>query len=137
MITFEMPLFEIVRGVFRSVPVQKHLEKVYATLAATLLLSAVGVYTNIVTGLGGLLAIIGCVVCMTWLTLTEPTPFNLNKRSAPPFSHPILTVIRAVYYEPDMMLTGTLPAFPTWSRGKVHPMSLLHASAALHQNYEI
>ncbi len=56
------------------------MEKVYATLAATLVLSAVGVYANIVTGIGGFLAAMGCVVCMTWLTVTEPTPFNLNKR---------------------------------------------------------
>ncbi len=64
----------------RTLPVQKHLEKVYATLAAALLVSALGTYVNIATGLGGFLAAMGFVVCATWLTMTEATAFNLNKR---------------------------------------------------------
>ncbi|BDA45448.1 Bax inhibitor 1 [Coccomyxa sp. Obi] len=65
-----------------TLPVQKHLEKVYATLAAALLVSALGTYVNMATGLGGFLAAIGFVVCATWLTMTEATSFNLNKRYA-------------------------------------------------------
>lgn len=64
----------------RTLPVQKHLEKVYATLAAALLVSALGTYVNMATGLGGFLAAIGFVVCATWLTVTEATAYNLNKR---------------------------------------------------------
>ncbi len=64
----------------RTVPVQKHLEKVYLTLSAALLIAAVGTYVNILTGLGGFVAAIGFVVCATWLTMTEPNAYNLNKR---------------------------------------------------------
>lgn len=67
-------------GICRSVPVQKHLEKVYATLSAALLISALGTYVNTLTGLGGFVAAIGFIVCATWLTMTEATPYNLNKR---------------------------------------------------------
>lgn len=63
-----------------TVPVQQHLQKVYLTLAAALLVSAAGVYFNLLTGVGGLLSIIGFVVCSTWLVSTEATPFNINKR---------------------------------------------------------
>jgi FtsH-binding integral membrane protein len=65
---------------YRTVPVQKHLEKVYLTLSAALLVSALGTYVNILTGLGGFVAAIGFVVFATWLTVTEPTALNLNKR---------------------------------------------------------
>ena len=64
----------------RTVPVQQHLQKVYLTLAAALLVSAAGVYFNLLTGVGSLFSIIGFVVCATWLVSTEPTPFNVNKR---------------------------------------------------------
>lgn len=63
-----------------SAPVQKHLEKVYATLAVTLLVSAAGVYFNILTGLGGFLSMISFVVCSVWLAITPNEPKNLNKR---------------------------------------------------------
>lgn len=67
----------------RSVPVQKHLEKVYATLAAALVVAALGAYVQILTGLSaGLFGVIGAVICMTWLTLTQPTVYNVNRRSA-------------------------------------------------------
>mmetsp|Transcript_2856 Transcript_2856/g.8357 ORF Transcript_2856/g.8357 Transcript_2856/m.8357 type:complete len:248 (-) Transcript_2856:234-977(-) len=65
-----------------SVPVQRHLEKVYATLAATLLVSASGVYFNLVTGLGGFLSMIAFVACSVWLAVTPNEPKNLNKRYA-------------------------------------------------------
>ena len=67
----------------RSVPVQKHLEKVYATLAAALVVAALGVYVQIITGISaGLVGVIGSVICMTWLTATQPTAYNINRRSA-------------------------------------------------------
>ena len=66
----------------RSVPVQKHLEKVYATLAAALVVAALGVYVQIITGISaGLVGVIGSVICMTWLTAMQPTAYNVNKRS--------------------------------------------------------
>lgn len=63
-----------------SAPVQKHLEKVYATLAVSLLVSAAGVYFNLLTGLGGIISMIAFVVCSVWLALTPNEPKNLNKR---------------------------------------------------------
>jgi FtsH-binding integral membrane protein len=62
--------------------VQKHVEKVYATLAAALAVSAVGVYFNLMTGLGGWLTMLTFVGCVVWLTATPPEPQNLNKRYA-------------------------------------------------------
>ena len=59
---------------------QQHLQRVYLTLAAALAVSAIGVWVNLITGLGGLLAIAGFVVCAVWLTSTQPTPYNVNKR---------------------------------------------------------
>ena len=72
-----------VSPICRSVPVQKHLEKVYATLAAALVVAALGVYVQIITGISaGLVGVIGSVICMTWLTATQPTAYNINRRSA-------------------------------------------------------
>ena len=69
----------------RSVPVQKHLEKVYATLAAALVVAALGAYVQIITGISaGLVGVIGSVICMTWLTAMQPTAYNINQRSALP-----------------------------------------------------
>lgn len=54
--------------------------QVYATLAAALVMSAAGVYFNLVTGLGGWLSMIAFVVCSVWLAVTPNEPKNLNKR---------------------------------------------------------
>jgi FtsH-binding integral membrane protein len=62
--------------------VQKHVEKVYATLAAALLVSAAGCYVNILTGLGGWLTMLTFVGSVVWLSATPPEPRNLNKRYA-------------------------------------------------------
>eukprot|EP00884_Botryococcus_braunii_P005176 jgi/Botrbrau1/1465/Bobra.178_3s0022.1 len=62
--------------------VQQHLQKVYLTLAGALLCSALGCYFNMLTGMGGLLAILGFIVCTTWLMMTQPVPSQLNKRYA-------------------------------------------------------
>ena len=65
----------------RTPPVQKHLEKVYTTLAAALLLSAFGVWINLTTGLGGnFIGVAGFVGCATWLSVSDASPYNLNKR---------------------------------------------------------
>jgi len=53
---------------------------VYATLAAALAVSAVGVYFNLLTGLGGWLTMITFVGCVVWLSATPPEPQSLNKR---------------------------------------------------------
>ncbi|CAL5228639.1 g11806 [Coccomyxa viridis] len=64
-----------------SVPVQKHLEKVYATLAAALVVAALGAYVQILTGLSaGLVGVIGGVICMTALSVVQPTAYNISKR---------------------------------------------------------
>ncbi len=69
----------------RSIPVQKHLEKVYATLAAALVVAAFGAYVQILSGWSaGLIGVIGAVICMTGLMLTQPTAYNLNRRCAHP-----------------------------------------------------
>ena len=69
----------------RSIPVQKHLEKVYATLAAALVVAAFGAYVQILSGWSaGLFGVIGAVICMTGLTLTQPTAYNINRRCAQP-----------------------------------------------------
>lgn len=66
-----------------SIPVQRHLEKVYATLAAALVVAAFGAYVQILSGWSaGLLGVIGAVICMTGLTLTQPTAYNINRRYA-------------------------------------------------------
>jgi len=63
------------------VPVQKHLEKVYATLAAALVVAALGAYVQIQTGISaGLVGVIGAVICMTGLSLMQPTAYNVNTR---------------------------------------------------------
>ncbi|EIE20198.1 Bax inhibitor-1 like-protein [Coccomyxa subellipsoidea C-169] len=98
-----------------TVPVQKHLEKVYLTLSAALLIAAVGTYVNILTGLGGFVAAIGFVVCATWLTMTEPNAYNLNKRYAllagAAFSQgltlgPLISMVLAVH--PGILFTAFL-----------------------------
>lgn len=62
-------------------PVQKHLEKVYATLAAALVVAALGAYVQILTGLSaGLIGVIGSVICMVALSVLQPTAYNMNKR---------------------------------------------------------
>ena len=58
--------------------------QVYATLAAALVVSAGGVYFNLVTGLGGWLSMIAFVVCSVWLAVTPNEPKNLNKRCVHP-----------------------------------------------------
>jgi hypothetical protein len=69
----------------RSIPVQKHLEKVYATLAAALVVAAFGAYVQILLGWSaGLFGVIGAVICMTGLTLTQSTAYNINRRCAQP-----------------------------------------------------
>lgn len=62
--------------------VQKHLEKVYLTLTGALLVSALGALFSIVTGLGGLLGVVGFVGCTTWLVSTPCMNHNFNKRYA-------------------------------------------------------
>lgn len=62
--------------------VQKHVEKVYATLAAALLVSAAGCYFNMMTGIGGWLTMISFVISVVWLSSVPPEPQNLNKRYA-------------------------------------------------------
>lgn len=60
--------------------VQKHVEKVYATLAASLLVAAGGVYFNLLTGIGGWLTMLTFVGCVFMLASTPAQPEKLNKR---------------------------------------------------------
>jgi FtsH-binding integral membrane protein len=62
--------------------VQQHLTKVYATLTAAVVLSAVGIATNITFHVGGFLSIILAFGSLTWLAFTPASPQNLNKRYA-------------------------------------------------------
>lgn len=63
-----------------TVPVQQHLQRVYITLAGALLAAAAGVYTNLVSGIGGWLAIVGFIGSTFWLASTPANPASLNKR---------------------------------------------------------
>ena len=48
--------------------------------ACALGVAAAGTYTNLVTGFGGMLGMLGFVICASWLASLQPTPSNLNKR---------------------------------------------------------
>lgn len=63
-----------------SPSVQNHLEKVYLTLAALLVVSAVGVSTAQILPLGTWVPAIGFMACMMLLLNTSNQPSKLNKR---------------------------------------------------------
>ncbi|KAK9831452.1 hypothetical protein WJX81_006510 [Elliptochloris bilobata] len=63
-----------------SRPVQEHLIRVYFTLACALGVAALGTWANLLTGFGGMIGILGFVVCASWLASLPPSPSNLNKR---------------------------------------------------------
>ncbi|GMH40044.1 hypothetical protein BSKO_07948 [Bryopsis sp. KO-2023] len=63
-----------------DVRVQAHLKRVYATLACALVVCAVGAYVNVLTGLGGMVSLLGSVGSVFWLSTTPNLPSTLNKR---------------------------------------------------------
>lgn len=52
----------------------------YATLAVTLLFAAAGCYINMLTGVGGMLGVLGFMACTIWLGFTPALPSTLRKR---------------------------------------------------------
>jgi len=60
--------------------VQHHLQRVYTTLAATVLLSAVGVYIHTLLNIGGIITSLLFFGASTWLMATPSTPQNETKR---------------------------------------------------------
>lgn len=63
-----------------DVPVQQHLQKVYATLMATLLASAAGAWLQIAMSLPVWLGLAGFVGGSLWLSMTPNRTDNLSKR---------------------------------------------------------
>jgi len=63
-----------------STPVQHHLQKVYTTLAAAVLLSAVGVYVHTLLHIGGIITSIGFIGASTWLAATPSYSTNEMQR---------------------------------------------------------
>lgn len=63
-----------------SSPVQSHLQKVYLTLAAALLVSALGVYVHTLWHIGGLITSLGFIATTAWLVSTPSTPAEEGKR---------------------------------------------------------
>ena len=62
----------------------------YATLAAALVVAALGAYVQILTGLSaGLVGVIGGVICMTALSVLQPTAYNINRRYLPSLYFPL------------------------------------------------
>ena len=48
------------------------------------MVAALGAYVQILTGLSaGLVGVIGGVICMTALSVVQPTAYNINKRYVP------------------------------------------------------
>lgn len=63
-----------------SKPVQHHLQRVYTTLAATVLLSAVGVYIHTLLNIGGIITSLLFIAASAWLAATPHTPQDETKR---------------------------------------------------------
>jgi FtsH-binding integral membrane protein len=60
--------------------VQKHLQKVYLTLTASILVAAIGVYAHTLLNLGGTLTHLGFLGLTIWLTMTPSSPAEEGKR---------------------------------------------------------
>ncbi|PNH05517.1 putative Bax inhibitor 1 [Tetrabaena socialis] len=63
-------------------PVQAHLQKVYATLTAALVVSALGCYADMQLGFAGILTFLAGFGCLAGLAMTASTPATLNTRYA-------------------------------------------------------
>eukprot|EP00475_Leptophrys_vorax_P042670 TRINITY_DN80498_c0_g1_i1.p1 TRINITY_DN80498_c0_g1~~TRINITY_DN80498_c0_g1_i1.p1 ORF type:complete len:260 (-),score=-6.74 TRINITY_DN80498_c0_g1_i1:396-1175(-) len=61
--------------------IQSHLAKVYLTLAASLLVAALGAYVHVAFGWGGALSSIAAIVGILWLNATPPIPANESFRT--------------------------------------------------------
>ncbi|EFJ50472.1 Bax inhibitor-1, partial [Volvox carteri f. nagariensis] len=62
--------------------IQKHLQRVYATLGVALTISALGCLSDLYYSIAGVLTYLTGFGCLMGLTLTSNTPSNLNKRYA-------------------------------------------------------
>ncbi len=58
-------------------PVQRHLQRVYATLTVSLAITALGAYTDMVYGISGFLTSIGAFGCLLGLMWTPSSPATL------------------------------------------------------------
>ncbi|KAG2488644.1 hypothetical protein HYH03_012812 [Edaphochlamys debaryana] len=63
-------------------PIQVYLQRVYATLAVALAISAVGCLMDIQYHIAGLITYLGAFGCLIGLSFTASTPATLNKRYA-------------------------------------------------------
>ncbi|GLC39583.1 hypothetical protein PLESTB_000810400 [Pleodorina starrii] len=63
-------------------PVQRHLQRVYATLGVALTISALGCLADLHYGIAGILTYLAGFGCLLGITLTPANPSNLNKRYA-------------------------------------------------------
>ena len=62
--------------------IQRHLANVYATLAACVLVAAVGVAADVAFGVGGALTTLLAIGCLLGVMALPPTPENARKRAA-------------------------------------------------------
>lgn len=67
--------------VSREVPVQRHLQRVYATLTVSLAITALGAYMDMVYGISGFLTSIGAFGCLLGLVWTPSSPATLVRSS--------------------------------------------------------
>ncbi|KAJ7561280.1 hypothetical protein O6H91_03G021600 [Diphasiastrum complanatum] len=95
--------------------VQRHLQRVYLTVAGALLVSAIGVYAHILLGIGGLLTSLGFIGSSIWLANTSSSAAEEGKRlkllaAAAFFEGASLgTLIQAVLsFDPSIVVTALL-----------------------------
>ncbi len=60
----------------RSAPVQRHLQRVYATLTGAVLLSALGCFVDVTVGFPDILSGLGAFGCLVALTLLPASASN-------------------------------------------------------------
>ncbi|CAI5514542.1 unnamed protein product [Closterium sp. Naga37s-1] len=60
--------------------IQSHLQKVYLTLALTLVVASLGAYAHVLWGLGGALSSIASIAGVLWLNATPAVPANESFR---------------------------------------------------------
>ncbi|KAJ8485335.1 hypothetical protein OPV22_017820 [Ensete ventricosum] len=104
--------------------VQNHLKLVYLTLCCALAASAVGAYLHILTNIGGVITMLGCLVSTVWLLLSTP-PHEERKRFGFLMAASVLEgasvgplIELAIDFDPRVLVTalvGTAIAFGCFS----------------------